>query len=348
MTVASNRKLYEAACLVLDKQRQNESIDLKEECRKIANTNSKERKKIVSLVINYLERKDEVKSFKKESRIKCKKRNLDDHLVRMMLTEMLYSPCYREETFRDWPEMNYLNNFADQIRERKKAIVLRTLPTKQPKRKPNETDQSNGGQTTNDNRNKSSQKSAKKKLKKLDQDHLELFKDVRELPIKYLRVNRIKHNVDDLVYELVNDLEFVQVGRKFDCFNDFLRKLFSLGEREFMLDYHFPDDLVVVHAGVKRELQSYRMYQDGKVIFQDKASLIPLRCANLSKGMRIADICCAPGMKTFGIRWASFLVLSNQQNIFVHSCSVHNMHLLNRPYLIQPLSSPCLSQQLNA
>lgn len=287
--------IYEAACSVLDRQNEDESIDLKEECRKIENTNSKERKKIVSLVVNYLSRKDEVKSFKKETRIKSKKRGLNDQLVRMMLTEMLYSPCYREETFSGWQEMDYLNHFAEQIGERRKTIVLRTLPVKQEKRK---TDASTNGSKT-DGQN---QKSAKKKLKKLNQEHLELFKDVKELPIKYLRVNRIKTNVDDLVYELVNDLEYIQVGRKFDCFNDFLKKLFSLKESEFMLDYHFPDDLIVVNACVKRELQQYRMYQEGKVIFQDKASLIPLRCAGLSKGMRIADVCCAPGMKTFGIR----------------------------------------------
>lgn len=303
---ASSKKLYLAACGVLDKHKVDESIDLKEECRKIANTNNKERKKIVSLVINYLERKDEVKSFKKETRIKCKKRDLDDHLVRMMLTEMLYSPCYREDTFSGWKEMDYLNNFAEQIRERKKAIVLRTLPTKQEKRKADATtngDQANGPDDRSNNKsNHKSNKKLKKLNQKLNQDHLELFKDVRELPIKYLRVNRIKTTVDDLIYELVNDLEFVQVGRKFDCFNDFLRKLFALNEREFMLDYHFPDDLIVVNADVKKELQALRMYQDGKVIFQDKASLIPLRCASLQKGMRIADVCCAPGMKTFGIR----------------------------------------------
>lgn len=293
MTVASNRKIYEAACGLLDRQKEDESLDVKEECRKIENTNSKERKKIVSLVINYLSRKDEVKSFKKEARIKSKKRGLNDQLVRMMLTEMLYSPCYREETFVGWQEMDYLDNFAEQIREKRKTVELRTLPVKQEKRK---TEQTNGVADGE------SKKSAKKKLKKQNQDHVELFKDVKELPIKYLRVNRIKATVDDLVYELVNDLEYVQVGRKFDSFNDFLRKLFSLKENEFMLDYHFPDDLIVVSASVKREFQQYRMYEEGKVIFQDKASLIPLRCAGLRKGMRIADICCAPGMKTFGIR----------------------------------------------
>lgn len=283
MTIVSNKKVYDLACDLLNKYKEDETINLKEECRKLENTNNKDRKKIVSLVFNYLEHKDEIKKFKKETKIKCKKRNLDDYLVRLMLTEMLYSPCFKEHTFENWKEMDYLINFNEQINEKKKTIVLRQLPSKQEKKRKNK-DQTNESTDQSNNQSNNSSKQSYKKLKKANQDHLDLFKDVKEIPVKYLRINRLKTNVDDLVYELANDLEFIQVGRKFDCFNDFLKKLFSLKENEFMLDYHFPDDLIVIHSSLKKKFQEYRIYQNGRVIFQDKASLIPIKCANLKKG----------------------------------------------------------------
>ena len=289
--IVSNRKVYEQACNLLNRHKEDETINLKEECRKFENTNSKDRKKIQSLVFNYLNYKDEIKCFKKASKIKCKKNNLDDHLTRLMLTEILYSPTNKDaNTFKDWPEMSYLNKFNDQISEKKKTILLRELPAKQEKKRKSKQDNQ-----------QLSNRDSKRLKKKQNQDHLDLFRDVKEIPVKYLRVNRLKANVDDLLYELINELDFIQAGRKFDCFNDFLKKLFNLKANEFILDYHFPDDLIVLSSEVKREFQEYRMYKDGKVIFQDKASLIPLKCANLTKGMNIADICCAPGMKTFGI-----------------------------------------------
>ena len=296
---------------LLDKHKEDESINLKDEARKL-DANSKDRKKIVSLVINYLNHKDEVKSFKKANKMKCKKNDLNDNLLRLILTEVLYSPCFKHTTFDGWTsnEWNYLNKFNEQINEKKKTVVLRQLPVKQEKKRKNDEEEDNrqddkqtDGQKHQPNGQRTNQQNKKlnKKLKKQNEDHFDHFKDVKELPVKYLRVNRIKTTIDDLIYELVNDLEFTQVGRKFDCFNDFLKKLFSLNENEFMVDYHFPDDLIVVNSGCKKVFQEYRMYRDGKIIFQDKASLIPLKCAQLSKGMRIADICCCPGMKTFGI-----------------------------------------------
>lgn len=290
MTVESNRKVYELACDLLVKYKEDETINLKEACLKFNDTNSKERKKIVSLVINYLNHKDEIKKFKKESKIKCKKNDLDDHLVRLMLTEILYSPFFKDQTFANWKEWNYLTNFDGLINEKKKTINLRELPVKQKKQE---------GQEKRKKKNET--KDDKKKKQKLLNDHVDLFKDVKELPVKYLRINKLKANATELIYELVNDLEYIQVGRKFDCFNDFLKKLFNLNENEFMLDYHFPDDLIVINQNCKKEFQSYRMYESGKVIFQDKASLLPLKCVNLVKGMNIADICCCPGMKTFSI-----------------------------------------------
>lgn len=105
----------------------------------------------------------------------------------------------------------------------------------------------------------------------------------------------------------------------------FKDKCASLKKNEFIIDYHFPQDFLIFNAVNLSKLMELEIYKNGNVIVQDKvkiklfqvltifthgfiftifvfkASFLAIEAMNLKPGMKILDVCCAPGMKTSAI-----------------------------------------------
>lgn len=279
-------------------------VEIKEQCIRL-NGNRLERKKVQSLLANYFAHQQDLRQFYRDHKLKVKKQKYDlsKTMLYLVLAERLFCRHENRKLYEHLPEAKYLATFEQQI-ERKRSEhgfeatieidAAQKANNKRLKRK-RKAQVERKKLSDPDTRSNSS---STKKAKQVDQD---LFAHEKRIPVKYLRINRIKTDSDAVVRELTNNHDLVQVGRNCDSFTTFLKRLFNLKETEFMCDFHFPADLIVVHGDTSGYIQATRMYAQGEIIFQDKASLLPLHCVPLTAGWRVGDICCAPGMKTAAI-----------------------------------------------
>ena len=318
-------------------QSKYQTPSFKEFCKNLSG-NSKERKKITSMVANYFKYEDELRRFYKQNKLNVKKNGsgLSKTLIKLILAELLYSRNDYQHLYAHFKESKYLSKFADQIKKVKETVELPPLQEKLADEDGEEQD----GKKKNKRKNKkkknkdqnSNDSQANKRFKKEVGDP---FADQKTVPAKYLRVNRIKTSIEAVIRELVNKYGWTQVGGRFDTFAAFLKRLFAIEKLEFMVDYHFPDDLLVVPASGSMFFQSLLMYENGEIIFQDKASLLVMRCVPLKAGSKIGDICCAPGMKTAAI--ASML----NNNCEMFSVDMDDERLQTMETLMKKLSITC-------
>ncbi|CAG2112089.1 unnamed protein product [Medioppia subpectinata] len=95
--------------------------------------------------------------------------------------------------------------------------------------------------------------------------------------------------------------KFTHILKRKPWIGPFKELAINLDENDFLIDYDFQNDLLVFNINATKPLQELRLFNETKIVMQDKASLIAVECLQLMPEMTILDICCAPGMKTTAI-----------------------------------------------
>ena len=111
---------------------------------------------------------------------------------------------------------------------------------------------------------------------------------------RYVRVNLLKTSLDSILVDFKRDgFELVKTPSNY---KDFIDKVVTLKENEFMLDFHMQDFLLVFPH--KTQFYDHPLYLDGSLVLQDKASCLSVFALNPDPGSVLFDACAAPGMKT--------------------------------------------------
>ncbi|XP_006641000.1 28S rRNA (cytosine-C(5))-methyltransferase [Lepisosteus oculatus] len=106
---------------------------------------------------------------------------------------------------------------------------------------------------------------------------------------RYVRVNTLKTNVEDVIDYLKRD-GFSYLGQA-----SRLEDLRRLSGKNFIGDLHLPELLVFPP---RTDFHSHFLYQAGHIILQDKASCLPACLLQPPPGAHVLDACAAPGNKT--------------------------------------------------
>lgn len=116
---------------------------------------------------------------------------------------------------------------------------------------------------------------------------------------KYLRVNHLKATMEHVISQIKTvGLKQVEYSKDKIKFKKFINKFRSLEDNEFMLDFHFPQDLIVLKENGASKLKMHDLIKKGKAMLQDKASILAVEALGAQAGHTIVDACCAPGSKT--------------------------------------------------
>lgn len=117
--------------------------------------------------------------------------------------------------------------------------------------------------------------------------------------VKYIRVNNLKSNIDHIISQLkaagLNQLEYSKEKIKF---KKFINKYINMDDNQFMVDFHFPSDLILVKQCGAEKMKRNEIIQKGKASFQDKASFMAVEAMQVERGQKLIDACFAPGGKT--------------------------------------------------
>lgn len=117
-----------------------------------------------------------------------------------------------------------------------------------------------------------------------------------EIP-RYVRINLIKAtNIERVVSTLKND-SYIEVTyeREDTSYAQFVYMAQNLAINHFLVDYHFKD-LLAFGAGTM--FFENKLYNEGILVLQDKASCLAVEALNPPTGTFVLDACAAPGMKT--------------------------------------------------
>lgn len=126
--------------------------------------------------------------------------------------------------------------------------------------------------------------------------------DADALDVKYLRVNTLKSTISSVVHDLkALGLTQLVYDKEKIKFKKFCNKFRLMADNQFMFDFHFPNDLILVRSASVRKIKSSDLIKKGKIVMQDKASLLAVEAMQVKPDMTILDACCAPGMKTSAI-----------------------------------------------
>lgn len=142
---------------------------------------------------------------------------------------------------------------------------------------------------------------------------------------KYLRVNHLKSTLDHVLVQLKNlGLKKLEYSKDKIKFKKFIAKFKAMADDEFMLDFHFPDDLILLKNASIKKLKKSDLISKGKAVLQDKASFMAVAAMNLlPEKLNILDACCAPGGKTTAI--AS--MIRNKGKIVGYDCNKERLAL---------------------
>jgi len=111
---------------------------------------------------------------------------------------------------------------------------------------------------------------------------------------RYVRVNLLKTTLDLALTHFKR--EGYEMKPTSSNYQEFIKRIKSLNEFEFMLDFHMPTYLLVFPH--KTQFYEHPLYQDGSLVLQDKASCLSVEALNPPIGCTLLDSCAAPGMKT--------------------------------------------------
>ena len=143
---------------------------------------------------------------------------------------------------------------------------------------------------------------------------------------RWVRINTLKISPQKI------DTELKKEGfRKLTCTNkktypEFLEMVKGLEKGFYVEDYHLKGLLLAFAPGT--EFHQNRLYKDGSMVLQDKASCFTVAALNPPKGCRVLDACASPGMKTTQAAAATqvwtqtqnayFMLLRGNKLVFCH------------------------------
>jgi len=131
-----------------------------------------------------------------------------------------------------------------------------------------------------------------------------------DLP-KYLRVNTLKTNVEEVI-QFFESNNFIKVEKRF-----------SLEDHQYAKDKHIKNLLLF---SVKLDVHDNPLYLDGHIIFQDKSSCIPAEVLCPPIGGSVIDACAAPGNKTSHLA----ALMNNTGRIYAFDLNADRINLMKK------------------
>jgi len=114
---------------------------------------------------------------------------------------------------------------------------------------------------------------------------------------RWVRINSLKVNSNDWLHNSLKKegFSFVEPSSHQMSYREFLDQVRSLGKGCYVHDYHL-DGVLAFASGT--EFHQSKLYKEGCLILQDKASCLTVAALKPQKGLSVLDACAAPGMKT--------------------------------------------------
>ncbi|XP_055617016.1 28S rRNA (cytosine-C(5))-methyltransferase isoform X2 [Toxorhynchites rutilus septentrionalis] len=138
---------------------------------------------------------------------------------------------------------------------------------------------------------------AKVKITKqtLEQPATELIQQSPEKKPRYVRINT-NAIAQPGALRLLQEEGWILIDEEFVSYADYLERVKSLGDSEFLVDFHFKEVLVFPNSAKNYWARATELKQ--KFVLQNKACLLPTRLLNPPKKCVVLDMCAAPGLKT--------------------------------------------------
>uniref|UniRef100_A0A182Q3E4 SAM-dependent MTase RsmB/NOP-type domain-containing protein n=1 Tax=Anopheles farauti TaxID=69004 RepID=A0A182Q3E4_9DIPT len=168
------------------------------------------------------------------------------------------------------------------------------------------------------------------------------FREVEEEDRERPRFVRINTNVLNLegAHRLLQEEQWILVEEKFADYRAFLERVKTLGDAEYLEDFHFTDLLVFPHSA--KSFWSRATHLHDKFVLQNKACLLPTYLLKPGKKSVVLDMCAAPGLKTTHLA----CLMKNKGRIYaVERCAQRYQTLCQyaSPYgVIKTLQRDCL------
>lgn len=116
---------------------------------------------------------------------------------------------------------------------------------------------------------------------------------------KYIRINHFRSTMEHVLAQLKTiGLTKLDYSKDKIKFKKFINKLKTLDTNQFMMDFHFPNDLIVLKPEGAEKLKRTDLIKKGKIMLQDKASFLAVEALDVKPNQKIIDACFAPGGKT--------------------------------------------------
>ncbi|XP_055604536.1 28S rRNA (cytosine-C(5))-methyltransferase [Uranotaenia lowii] len=112
---------------------------------------------------------------------------------------------------------------------------------------------------------------------------------------RYVRVNTSVLALEGAI-RLLQEEGWYQVEEEFENYGSFLERVKTLGDSEFLVDFHFKEVLVFPNSAKNYWARATELKQ--KFVLQNKACVLPTHLLNPAKKSVVLDMCAAPGLKT--------------------------------------------------
>uniref|UniRef100_A0A182NYZ2 SAM-dependent MTase RsmB/NOP-type domain-containing protein n=1 Tax=Anopheles dirus TaxID=7168 RepID=A0A182NYZ2_9DIPT len=112
---------------------------------------------------------------------------------------------------------------------------------------------------------------------------------------RFVRLNTSVLNLEGS-RRLLQEEQWILVEEQFADYRAFLERVKTLGEAEYLEDFHFADLLVFPHSA--KSFWARATHLHGQFVLQNKACLLPTYLLKPTKKSVVLDMCAAPGLKT--------------------------------------------------
>lgn len=165
--------------------------------------------------------------------------------------------------------------------------------------------------------------------------------DISEASVKYLRVNTLKSSMEHVISQLEGvGLSQLGYSKEKIKFKKFINKFKSMDDTQFLIDFHFPQELIVLKPHGVEKLKKTDLLKKGKAMLQDKASYMAVEALNVQKGQNIIDACFAPGTKT------SLIASKMKNNGKILAFDIDKKRFLTAQHIIKTLGVTCCKAEL--